>query len=104
MTNEAFLKILGAILTIMVTLITSVLIPFLKSKMDDAQEQKVTNLITTAVRCANQIYTPEQWADKKEFVVNYVTQYINKNIDLSLTNTDIEVLVEGIVNSVKEKK
>ena len=93
--TQAFLKILGAILTIMVTLITSVLIPFLKSKMDDAQEQKVTNLITTAVRCANQIYTPEQWADKKEFVVNYVTQYINKNIDLSLTTTDIEVLVEG---------
>lgn len=101
MNNEVFLKITTAIITIAVTLITGYLIPWLKSKINQTQLEKIDYYVRLAVRCADQIYTTEQWAQKKEYVTKYITDVCNKTFNLTLTETDIDVLIEGAVNDLR---
>lgn len=101
MNNEVFLKIIGAIITIAVTLITGYLIPWLKSKINQTQLEKIDYYVRLAVRCADQIYTEDQWAQKKIYVTNYITDVCNKTFNLTLTEKDINVLIEGAVNDLR---
>ena len=102
MTNELFIKIVGAILTILVALITGFVIPWLKSKVDGEQTQKLAYYVDMAVRCAEQIYTPDQWQDKKQYVTDYITRLVNDTFNLTLSSQDIDVLIEGAVNQIKK--
>lgn len=99
--NELFIKIVGAILTILVAVITSVVIPMIKTKMNQTQLEKLDYYLNLAVRCANQIFTPEQWEAKKTYVTAYITDKVNNGLKLSLTAEDIDVLIEGCVNQIK---
>ena len=90
MTNELFIKIVSAILTIMVALITGFLIPWLKTKFNGSQLAQIREYTEMAVRCAEQIYTPDQWEQKKEYVLQYVTGLVNANFKLSLTDEDFK--------------
>lgn len=103
MNNEVFLKISGAIITIAVTLITGFLIPWLKSKISQTQLEKLDYYLKLAVRCANQIYTPEQYVQKKEYVLKYITDICNNTFNLSLSALDIDTLIEGTVNEIKKE-
>lgn len=100
--NDLFLKIVSAILTIIVALVTSVLIPWIKSKITAEQMELLTRYTEYAVRCAEQIFTPDEWQEKKLFVLNYVTEIINDRFKLTLTDQDINTLIEGVVNEVKK--
>lgn len=102
MNNEVFLKITTAIITIAVTLITGYLIPWLKSKINQTQLEKIDYYVRLAVRCAEQIYTAEQWVQKKEYVTKYITDVCNNTFNLTLSDTDIDVLIEGAVNELKK--
>ena len=104
MSNELFIKIIGAVLTIAVSLITAFVIPWIKSKLNQTQLEKLDYYLNLAVRCANQIYTPEQWIEKKQYVTHYITDKVNNGLKLSLTPEDIDTLIEGAVNAVKEGK
>lgn len=103
MTNELFLKIVSAIITIITALITAYVIPWLKTKINENQMEQINKYIELAVRCANQIYTPEEWAQKKEFVLDYITEIVNKKFSLTLSQEDINLMIEGKVNEVKTK-
>lgn len=101
MSNELFLQIMGGIITILCALITGFVIPWLKSKVDAEQTAKLSYYVDMAVRCAEQIYTPEQWEQKKEYVTNYITDLINTTFKIKLSAEDINVLIEGAVNQIK---
>ena len=101
MTNEIFIEIIGAVLTIIVSLVTAFLIPWLKSKLNQTQLEKLDYYLNIAVRCANQIYTPEQWKEKKSYVTLYITDVVNDKLHLTLSEEDIDLLIEGCVNKVK---
>lgn len=101
MTNELFIKIIGAILTIIVAIITGVVIPMIKAKLNQTQLEKLNYYLNLAVRCANQIFTPEQWEQKKMYVTAYITDKVNNVLKLSLNAEDIDVLIEGCVNQIK---
>lgn len=102
MNNELFITIVSSVLTILVAIITSVIIPWIKTKITAEQMELLERYTEYAVRCAEQIYTPEEWQDKKVFVMDYITEIINDRLKLSLTYEDINTLVEGIVNEVKK--
>lgn len=102
MNNDIFLKILGAVITIVVTLITSVLIPWIKSKITADQMAQLIKYTEIAVRCAEQIFPPEQWQEKKVWVMGYITDTMNDKFNLDLSYEDINTLVEGVVNEVKK--
>lgn len=101
MTNELFIKIVGAVITILVSLITAFVIPWIKTRVETDKLEKFDYYLKLAVRCANQIYTPEQWKEKKQYVTDYITKLCNDTFKLSLTAQDIDVLIEGYVNEIK---
>lgn len=103
MNNELFIKIVSAIITIITALITAYVIPWLKTKINENQMIQINKYIELAVRCANQIFTPEQWAEKKDFVLEYVTETVNNKFSLTLSQEDIDLMIEGVVNEVKNK-
>lgn len=101
MSNELYVKIILAIISILGAIISGVLIPFLKSKITEIKLNRVYDFISFAVRCAEQKYSKEQWAEKKNFVMDWVISFINKNLGINLTYDDLDVIVEGIVNEIK---
>ncbi len=103
MTNELFLQIVGALITIAIALVSAYVIPWLKTKVNAEQIATFNYYLDLAVRCANQIYTPEQWKEKKEYVMNYLTSVVNTKLKLSLTEEDLSNLIEGKVNEIKRE-
>lgn len=101
MTNELFIKIVGAVITILVSLVTAFVIPMIKAKFNQTQLEKLDYYLKLAVRCANQIFTPEQWESKKNYVTAYITDVVNSKLHLTLSADDIQVLIEGCVNQTK---
>lgn len=103
MTEELFVKIILAIITIIGGLVSAYVIPYLKAKFSTEQLDTLTYYITVAVRCAEQIYTPEQWAEKKSYVTTYAKDVINDLVKINLTDEQLDAIIEGIVNEVKKK-
>lgn len=104
MDSSLFMKIIISIFSLISVLITVYVIPYLKSKMGSDEFDKLITYVTVAVRCAEQIYTPEQWKEKKEYVMNYVMDIMNNKLKISLTYDELDTLVEGIVNEIKHSK
>lgn len=103
MNNELFLKLVGATVIIISSLVSTYLVPWLKSKINREQLATLDYYLELAVKCANQIYTVEQWKEKKEYVTNYIVNVINKKLSLTLSAQDIDTLIEGMVNKVKKE-
>ena len=101
MTNELFSQIITLLFTCIAGIISAYLIPWLKTKVTAQQMEEFEKYLVKAVRCANQIYTPEEWAKKKEFVKEYMMNLVNTKLSLTLTEQDIEVMIEGMVNTIK---
>lgn len=99
--NDEFLNIvLKAFLAIIGALLTYYIIPYIKGKIGEAQYEKLQAYTEYAVRGAEQLYTPEQWKEKKRHVYNYILEK-SKEIGVDMEPPDIDLLVEGVVNLVK---
>ena len=104
MNNEQlFVQVVSAVITIIVSLISAYVIPWLKAKISKDQIETLNYYLELAVKCANQIYTAEQWQEKKQYVTNYIVDVINNKLSLTLTEQDIDTLIEGMVNHVKKE-
>lgn len=100
MNTETINIIIKAVITIITALLTSVIIPFVKAKIGEEKYTRLLSYTEYAVRCAEQIYKPEQWKEKKQYVYNYILQKVD-DMGIELNASDIDLLVEGIVNLVK---
>lgn len=103
MNNEVITVIIKSVIAILSVVITTVVIPYVKSKMGEDKFAQLTVYIEYAIRCAEQIYTPDQWAEKKAYVMDYILAKA-KEMKIELTENDINILVEGLVNLVKHDK
>ena len=104
MNNEQlFVQVVSAVITIIVSLISAYVIPWLKAKISKDQIETLNYYLELAVKCANQIYTAEQWQEKKQYVTSYIVDVINNKLSLTLTEQDIDTLIEGMVNHVKKE-
>lgn len=101
MTNELFVAIVQAFLLIISALVTSKLVPLIRSKYTSEQLARFTFYVEQAVRCAEQLFTEEQMKEKKEYVVNYCLTLINGGFNISLNEDDINIIIEGVVNNIK---
>lgn len=92
-------------IAIMISLIFAMVIkPYLDSKISVQEQEKLKEYICTAVRCAEQIYTPEEWKEKKEYVVKFVLDIMTDKVDLDLSYEQVDTLIEGFVNEVKHNE
>lgn len=101
MSNEVISLIIKSLVLILSALITTVVIPYVKGKIGEDKYNEIKFYVEYAVRCAEQLYTPEQWAEKKEYVMAYITRKAQE-LGIDMTEEDINVLIEGIVNEVKK--
>ncbi|MEI6296270.1 MAG: phage holin, LLH family [bacterium] len=96
MDNELFLKIVLAIISILGTLVTSFLVPYIKSKTTAEQLANVKFWVEIAVKAAEQIFDiPESGEDKKAYVLKFLA---TKGI--VLTVEELNALIESAVKEL----
>ena len=98
--NELTTVALKCLIMIITTAITVVIIPYIRQKIGEEKWYRLQEYIEYAVRCAEQIYTPEEWEQKKKYVMGFVICKAEE-LGLNISEQDIDIMVEGIVNAVK---
>lgn len=90
-------QIIVAVLTLVISLITAYLVPYLKSKVSSEQLDTIKFWVNIAVEAAEMIYTGTgRGQEKKE----YVTNFLNSK-GFSLNIEEVENLIEAAVMELK---
>ena len=100
-TTEIIVKIIFSIVLI---LISTYLIPYLKTLRNDVRWQKLINMVEAAVNAAEQtIKEPGSGKEKKEMVVKFVTKWMEEQ-GINVTEDEVDALIEAAVKKMNEKK
>lgn len=102
MTSEMFIQLMGAVFTIIAVLICAYLVPAIKSVMSEKDMETLLSIIEVAVRSADQLFTKEEWQEKKDYVKQYVIDFVAQHLNIKLTPEQIDSLIEGLVNDLHE--
>ena len=97
---EVLVKALAVLLGLVLTFVIK---PFIDSKISQTEQAKLIEYIKIGVRCAEQIYTPEEWNKKKNYVLEYVTEIMNEKLNIRLTEKELSTLIEGFVFELKKE-
>jgi LL-H family phage holin len=96
--------ILNAIITLIVSIITVFVIPWLKEKIEAEQLEKYKEWVTIAVRAAEQIYKGTgRGAEKKEYVMSFL-QSKGLAVDMDSIENMIEAAVLELNKAVEAEK
>ena len=91
--------IISAVITLIVAVITTFLIPYLKSKVDEMKFENIKTWVKVAVEAAEMIYTGTgRGEEKKAYVLNYLNSK-GYTIDPESINNLIESAVLELKNS-----
>lgn len=101
MNSEIFTQIIVVLIMIIGSVVSSYLIPYLSSKFQASELDKLMDFAKKSVEWANQTIPPDQWERKKNEVMNLVIDYMEKNLKIKLSTKDIDVIVEALVNEAK---
>lgn len=92
--------ILELIILIGLTLITTKLIPFIKSKTTTEQQKEIIFWVQTAVSAAEQIFSGDgRGAEKKQYVTNWLAEHGIK-VDTKALDAMIESAVYELNNGI----
>lgn len=96
-------RIVVALIGLLSTLITSFLIPLIKSKIDSNKADKIVYWINVAVNAAEQLF-PESGSGecKKEYVNDFVNSVFNK-LGMSVDEQVISNMIEASVFNLGKK-
>jgi len=100
MNQELITVLFKMVLAIASVLITGYVIPWIKSKADSTKYNDFLSLAQKCVEAANQIYTPEEWATKKKYVLDITESYCKEH-GVNITSEELNAIIEGFVISVK---
>lgn len=99
--NQEFLNVvIKVVVTIISVVITSVVIPWIKSKIESTKYNDFLSLVHKCVEAANQLYTPEEWATKKQYVLDIAENYCIEH-GVNITAEELNAIIEGFVIAVK---
>lgn len=102
MDKEIFLMVLEVVLTLAVAVITGVVVPYIRSKIETDKLAKLDYYVKLGIRSAEQIFDGDgKGEEKKKYVVNYITEIINRNLKIDITPEELDTIIEGMVNNVK---
>lgn len=102
MNSEIFTQIIVTLIMIIGAVVSSYVIPYLTSKVQSNELDKLMDFAKKSVEWANQTIPPDQWERKKNEVMNLVIDYMEKNLKIKLSTRDIDVIVEALVNEAKK--
>jgi len=99
MNTNIFMTIALAIISIAGALVSAYVIPWIKTNVSAKDLETITFWVRFAVRCADQLFTPEQWQEKKQYVMAYIIDKAAQ-LGINLSEEDINTLIEACVNSI----
>lgn len=102
--DEVSFSILKIVVSVSVALITAFLIPYLKTKINRETQERITEVVSVAVKAAEQ--TMQGGQIKKEAVMDYVTRWAAVH-NIKITKEQIEQLLESsvfVMNRMDQKK
>lgn len=100
MNTELITKLVEAIVTVVIVLISAYVIPWLKGKIGDDKYALIVEFADIVVRSAEKLYTPEEYAQKKRYAVEMV-QKKAEEIGITITADEINAIIEGAVQAIK---
>lgn len=100
MDKELLTMIVKIVLAIIGTVLTYYVIPYLKSSVDSTKWNDIMQFCEKCVEAAEKKYTPEEWREKKLYVMTLVANYCEK-IGIPISTDDLDALVEGFVKEIK---
>lgn len=89
-------QIILAIITLIGAVISRYLIPWIRNKLTDHQYDALCVLIRTGVYAAEQLFTSEQWKEKKQYVVDLL-----KENGYTVDTTSVDALIEATVRELR---
>lgn len=89
-------QIILAVITLIFGLITRYAIPWIKAKLDERQYDVFNGLVRVGVFAAEQIFTSDQWKEKKEYVLNLL-----KDNGYDVDSMAVDALIESTVKELK---
>lgn len=92
MNSIDYTDILQALITLLATLITTFLIPYIKKKISAEKLEELKTWISIAVKAAEQLYGSKTGQQKKEFVLSFL---IDKGIIFDAA--EVATLIEAEV-------
>lgn len=101
MTVDQMTILVKALAIVLGLVFTLVIKPAIETYVSKDEIEVYLGYIKVAIRCAEQIFTPEQWAEKKNYVYNYSVSKA-KELGIELSEHDIDVIIEGFVNELKK--
>lgn len=91
-------NVVSAVITLLVTVVTTFLIPYLKERVDAEKFEKIKAWVKVAVNAAEMIYTGVgRGEEKKAYVLDYLNQKGYK-----LDSATIDNLIESAVLELKK--
>ena len=99
--NDDIFKIILGLISILGTVLTGIVVPYVKEKIGNEKLAKYEEWATLAVRSAEMIFSDKGMGEaKKEYVINFLNDLFNKN-KVVITPQQIEILLEAAVKSMK---
>ena len=89
-------QIILAVITLIGGIITRYLIPWIKNKLTDHQYDVFNGLVRVGVYAAEQLFTSEQWREKKQYVVDLL-----KENGYTVDATAVDALIEATVRELR---
>lgn len=94
--DEGMVKIILAVIGLLGTIITVVLVPYFRSKTTEKQRDNIYTLVMLAVSAAEQIFfKPGEGEKKKEYVLKYLFSR-----GIKLTIEDLNIFIEAAVKEL----
>ena len=101
MENREMIELLIRIAFVVISVaITTYLKPWLKSLENNEKFDNLMMFVEKCVQSAEKIYTPEEWKQKKAYVLDLATKKVNE-LGVSIDATELDALIEGFVKEVK---
>ena len=101
--NELTFNILKIVLSAAVTIITVVIVPYVREKIKDSKYEKLLEMVEIAVRAAEQtIKGSGNGAVKKDEVVNFVSLWMIQH-GIEVTSEQLDQLIEACVFSMNRE-
>ena len=101
--NDNLTSILLALLGLCSTIITAVVVPYMKTKLGSQKSSDLAKLVQIGVSAAEQIFTETKAGQKKkEWVLNWLKSQ-NIDVDNPLLKEQIEALIESFCYGLNSK-
>lgn len=102
--SDLLFQILLSCIPILSIIITSFLIPYLKTKISATQMEEISKWVTKAVQAAEVLFnTPNSGTEKRDYVIHFIDNIFNAKKTI-ITKDQIRILLEASLKTMEQNK